>query len=981
MRKYFNIFLLVFCSLFLFGFKVVDESKLTINPRYTVYENMSEEEKTTLNFIPDKYISYYNTDSRSVFSTRMGSSFGALPTKLDLRNYNGSNYLTGVKNQGSLGLCWAFSSNSALESNLLINGFKKFNFSENQPDYVSFELGDTNTFGQANSLSNMAKYWYLGYSPVEESTFGSYFTTKKNKSYDDIFNLENVPVTVDDVILFETLDTENLFSKYTVSNVKTHVKNYTDTIKTHIMENGAVVTGIYWYFFNTSKNIIYNPGGYDFNNYASTGHAVTIIGWDDNYDAGIKKNGVSLPGAWLAMNSWGNDYAYFYISYYDVDYPFNIMGIQKSELRDWDNAYHNYTHYNYNMTQNIEYYEYYLGASDEVLDSVKIYNYFEDYPKLTITAYDEKNTYTATAKKIQRGVTSFDFGDKKISGDKLYLTVSGGAESFYNLSVFTESATAEKKLYIYEKDTNSFKNKVGDELDFYIITKKIPTMTSYTVTVENAAGKDITGNFKVNKDTLASGYATFKLTLKSVVNSSVIYVKVTCDGVSDSYLYRISSDTTGHGTQSSPYLINEPFDLLLMEGSDAHFKLTQNIDLEFATNTANGMFYNKGNGWTPIDFMGHLDGNGYKISNLHSKSGGLFNDILEGSVTDLELENFTIDTENNGYVLASNIVMSELSIITVRNANVKADNYASGLIMDSLDSNISNIKLENVSVTGTSGDAYIVLDYSLSTGEWLLNNIFVDNPNLNTNTNDLVGTVHYNYDTKQSNPPKLNINNNLAYVKNTYSMVGDYVYYKYTNGTLVGEVTSYDEANIVDTGSKKITLTERNKSATFAEYPTTIWRFVSNKSMNILNHYTTTNTNISLSVDDMTVDGSYLLSEKSGITISSFKTKLNKVTNLTYNVYYPGGFLIEDNNEYVATGDYVEVCNESACKQYTVIIYGDVNKSGTVTVADVMMVSTHVIDGNIINDKITLLAGDVNFSDDISVSDVMKISSTVIGGN
>lgn len=44
-----------------------------------------------------------------------------LPTSLDWRNYNGSNYVTPVKEQGGCGACWAFATTAALESNVLIS--------------------------------------------------------------------------------------------------------------------------------------------------------------------------------------------------------------------------------------------------------------------------------------------------------------------------------------------------------------------------------------------------------------------------------------------------------------------------------------------------------------------------------------------------------------------------------------------------------------------------------------------------------------------------------------------------------------------------------------------------------------------------------------------------------------------------------------------------------------------------------------------
>lgn len=49
-------------------------------------------------------------------------STSPLPEKFDLRDVDGTSYVTPVKNQGPWGACWAFAPVSALESNLIMQG-------------------------------------------------------------------------------------------------------------------------------------------------------------------------------------------------------------------------------------------------------------------------------------------------------------------------------------------------------------------------------------------------------------------------------------------------------------------------------------------------------------------------------------------------------------------------------------------------------------------------------------------------------------------------------------------------------------------------------------------------------------------------------------------------------------------------------------------------------------------------------------------
>ena len=79
----------------------------------------------------------------------------------------------------------------------------------------------------------------------------------------------------------------------------------------------------------------------------------------------------------------------------------------------------------------------------------------------------------------------------------------------------------------------------------------------------------------------------------------------------------------GSGTQTDPYLIESIYNLIWVDGKDAWFKQTQNIDASETTNWYDGA------GFKPLLMYGCYDGNGYTIDNLYinrpdEKNIGLF---------------------------------------------------------------------------------------------------------------------------------------------------------------------------------------------------------------------------------------------------------------------------------------------------------------------------------------------------------------------
>lgn len=213
-------------------------------------------------------------------------------------------YVTEIKSQLHND-CWGYAGLATYESMLLRNGF--------QVESMSVDHLNAWATTRSNNTGWIRNYVGDGYASI---TLGYLTAWQGGVSLSDAGKIDFSADVKGDLVATD-------LAKYGVTAVEFLSKENPDAIKRQIMKNGGVYSSYATVSscFNKLRTAYYMPESYSG---TSTGHAIEIVGWDDNYSASNFTGTIgakpSSSGAWLAKNSWG-DYntlgGYFWISYED----------------------------------------------------------------------------------------------------------------------------------------------------------------------------------------------------------------------------------------------------------------------------------------------------------------------------------------------------------------------------------------------------------------------------------------------------------------------------------------------------------------------------------------------------------------------------------------------------------------------------------------------------------------------------------------
>ena len=226
--------------------------------------------------------------------------------------------ITSVKHQEDTNTCWAFSALSSVESNLLMNNGPTLDLSEAHLELAyqqNFQMGYptyNRIIGQGGNGFIASSYFLNGRGPVLETSypFSKLLAVRSDRNNFNLDEYKEVKphLNIGSAYVYNGSNSSNSSKQCSISDI--------NKIKSLLVEYGAVTSGLYM----SSEYVDDTSGAYHYSGTLTPNHAVTIVGWNDEYifnDKNLKEKPQS-KGAWIVKNSYGAskyDKGYNYISY------------------------------------------------------------------------------------------------------------------------------------------------------------------------------------------------------------------------------------------------------------------------------------------------------------------------------------------------------------------------------------------------------------------------------------------------------------------------------------------------------------------------------------------------------------------------------------------------------------------------------------------------------------------------------------------
>ena len=430
-----------------------------------------------------EYAKYVDTPVLTFDPINNDINVTTIPSRFDLRDWG---WVTPVKHQGHMGACWTFGTLGALESAIMKAYGIEFDLSEGNLQHNMLRYSPYGFVGyyEGGSCIKGASYLISWYGPVLE----------EYDIYDEVGKLSPYLTSVD----------YDVFHVQDVILIPRNDENNNSQIKQAIMKYGAIGGSYHAEYGNEGFYDSKRASQYT-NESLVVNHAISIVGWDDNYS---RDNFLITPpgdGAWIIKNSWGpefGDKGYLYISYYDKTFlsptkidDFAMAIVIENTIPYNKNYQHDFTWDGefISQPQGITYASMFDAAEDDLLAAVGTY-FQTGGENYTVTVYVNNEI-----KLVQEGITPYG-GYHTIKLDK-YIPIKKGDAFFVAITANSVPYIISAATRVHHTENTSFIYLNGEWVDLYNLKEMTDCIKAYTVNDDTQVinAKDISVDYAGGK--------------------------------------------------------------------------------------------------------------------------------------------------------------------------------------------------------------------------------------------------------------------------------------------------------------------------------------------------------------------------------------------------------------------------------------------------------------------------------------------------